>query len=132
KLVIHSGMDETSMMLALRPKLVDPGYKKAPPVSGEKMEDLIRIAQSKDWPGYFGSPRLASAEQYKNGWQRAAQEAIQLALKILAGFDDRQIVRFADDIKNSAPDVALDEASLRHEEAIRRKQDEWLKKKGLQ
>jgi hypothetical protein len=35
-------------------------------------------------------------------------------------------------MKKSPPDVMLDEASLKHEEATKRKQDEWLKKNGLQ
>jgi creatinine amidohydrolase/Fe(II)-dependent formamide hydrolase-like protein len=130
-LVIHSGMDETSMMLALRPDLVRPGYKAAKPLASHKMEELIRIAQAKDWPGYFGSPRLASRKQYERGWKVAAREALTLALKILNGFDERQIVRFADEMQKSAPDVALDEASLKHEEEIRQKQADWLKKKGL-
>lgn len=109
-LPIHAGMDETSMVLALRPDLVGPAYKTARPFSGEKMEDLIRIARGKDWPGYFGSPRLARPEQYANGWQIALSEAVSLALKILDGFDERQIPRFGDEMKKSAPDVALDKA----------------------
>lgn len=130
-LPIHAGMDETSMMLALRPDLVSPAYKTAQPFSGEKMEDLISIAQKKDWLGYFGSPRLARSEQYANGWQIALNEAISIALKILNGFDDRQIPRFGDEMQKSAIDVALDRASLKHEDEIRNKQETWLKKKRL-
>lgn len=130
-LPIHAGMDETSMMLALRPDLVNPAYKTAKPFAAGKMEDLIRIAQSEDWLGYFGSPRLASAEHYANGWQIALNEVVGTALKILDGFDERQIPRFADEMQKSKPDVALDRASLRHEEKIRIKQELWLKKKKL-
>lgn len=130
-LVIHAGMDETSMVLALRPDLVDPAYKTARPFAGEKMEDLIGLARSPGWPGYFGSPRLARPEQYANGWQVALREAVGIALKILDGFDERQIPRLGDESKKSPPDVALDEASLRHEAEVRRKQEAWLKKKRL-
>jgi creatinine amidohydrolase len=131
-LPIHAGMDETSMMLAVRPDLVSPKFKSAKPQSSDKMEDLIEIAQSKDWPGYFGSPRLASRLQYQNGWQRAHREAITQALKILDGSDDREIPRFGDEMKKSEPDVKLDEESLRHENENKRKQEDWLKRKGLQ
>lgn len=131
-LVIHAGMDETSMMLSVRPDLVDPRYKTARPQSGEKMEDLINVARSKEWRGYFGSPRLASRTKYQKGWGTAAREAVSVALKILAGMDERQIARFADEMKKSAPDAMLDEASLSHEEATKRKQDEWLKQNDLQ
>jgi creatinine amidohydrolase/Fe(II)-dependent formamide hydrolase-like protein len=130
-LPIHAGMDETSMVLALRPDLVNPAYKTAQRFSGEKMEDLIRIAQGRDWLGYFGSPRLARPEQYANGWQMALNEAVSIALKILDGFDERQIPRFGDEMKKSAQDVALDRASLRHEGEIRSKQEAWLKKRKL-
>ncbi|MBA2703552.1 MAG: creatininase family protein [Blastocatellia bacterium] len=130
-LPIHAGMDETSMMLALRPDLVNPAYKTAQPFSDEKMEDLIRIAQGRDWLGYFGSPRLARPEQYANGWQRALNEAVSIALKILNGFDERQIPRFGDEMKKSTPDVALDRASLIHEAEITQKQQAWLKKRRL-
>ena len=130
-LPIHAGMDEASMMLALRPDLVNSAYKTAQPFSGEKMEDLIRTAQSKDWLGYFGSPRLARPEQYANGWQIALNEAVNIALKILNGFDERQIPRFGDEMKKSTLDVALDRASLIHEVEITQKQQAWLKKRRL-
>jgi hypothetical protein len=130
-LPIHAGMDETSMMLALRPDLVNPAYKTARAFSGKRKEDLIRIAQGKDWLGYFGSSRLARAEQYANGWQTAMTEAVTIGLKILGGFDERQIPRLGDEMQKRAPDVALDRASLNHEDAIRSKQEDWLKKKKL-
>ena len=130
-LPIHSGMDETSMMLALRPDLVNPKYKQAKPFASDKMEDLITIAQSKNWLGYFGSPRLARRGQYANGWQIALNEAVSFGLKILNGLDERTIPRFGDEMLKSPPDVALDNASLKHEAEIERKQNEWLKKKNF-
>jgi hypothetical protein len=45
-------------MLFLRPELVNPAYREAPPQASHKMEGLIRLAQHQRWPGYFGSPRL--------------------------------------------------------------------------
>jgi creatinine amidohydrolase len=57
-LPIHAGMDETSAMLFLRPELVNPAYREAPPQASHKMEGLIRLAQHQRWPGYFGSSRL--------------------------------------------------------------------------
>jgi hypothetical protein len=46
--------------------------------------------------------------------------------------DERQIVRFGDEMKKSEPDVRLDEASLKHDAAMKQQQDEWLKQRGLQ
>lgn len=130
-LPIHAGMDETSMMLALRPDLVSSKYKTAKPFSANKMENLINIARSEDWLGYFGSPRLSKKEQYANGWQIALNEAVNYGLKILDGLDERTIPRFGDEMMKSPPDVLLDKASLEHETEIREKQEKWLKEKKL-
>jgi creatinine amidohydrolase/Fe(II)-dependent formamide hydrolase-like protein len=130
-LPIHAGMDETSMMLALKPELVDPGYKSSPPFSGERMEDLIRIASMPDWPGYFGSPRLARTDQYRNGWEIGLNEAVEIALKILDGLDERTIPRFGDEMKKSMPDVELDRKALQHEALLKRKQEAWLLQRNL-
>jgi len=46
--------------------------------------------------------------------------------------DERQLTRFGDEMKESPPDVALDEAALRHEEEIKQKQERRLREKGLQ
>jgi creatinine amidohydrolase/Fe(II)-dependent formamide hydrolase-like protein len=126
-LAIHAGMDETSMMLKLRPDLVDPRYLFARPLAGRSMESLIRIAESPDWPGYFGSPRLAEPSQAANGWRSAAQQAISLALSILDGLDEKTIARFGDEMSNSKADVRLDKASRKHEGEIKLRQHQWLK-----
>jgi hypothetical protein len=95
------------------------------------MESLIRIARSPDWPGYFGSPRLAEASRAANGWHVAAQQAISLALRILDGLSEKTTVRFGDEMRDSQTDVQLDKASLRHKAAIERRQHQWLKCHGL-
>jgi len=66
------------------------------------------------------------AARYENGRKVASKEAINLALKMLDGSDNRLIPRFGDEMKKSAPNVELDEASLKHEEEIRRQQENWL------
>jgi creatinine amidohydrolase len=129
---LHSGLNETSMMLALRPDLVNPDYKNAKSFPGAKMEDLIQISRRKDWLGYFGAPRLARAEYYASGWQTYLNAAINIADKILNGLDERTIIRFGDEMKKSAADVRLDKESLKNEAEIERKQQLWLKKQNLQ
>jgi creatinine amidohydrolase len=46
---IHASMFETSMMLMLRPELVDPSYKRLRTIEWQEMYDMP------DWPGYVGS-----------------------------------------------------------------------------
>jgi creatinine amidohydrolase/Fe(II)-dependent formamide hydrolase-like protein len=57
----HATMTETSIVLALKPELVASDYKTATPQTGANMEELLKIAEAKDWPGYFGDPALATA-----------------------------------------------------------------------
>lgn len=130
-LPIHAGRDETSMMLHLHPNLVQPGYQHARPHAGDSMEDLVRLAQAHQWPGYFGSPRLAASQFATTGWNAAAQQAITLALQVLDGLDETTLIRFGDEMLNSPVDVRLDKASLKHEAKLKQRQDRWLKRKGL-
>jgi hypothetical protein len=96
------------------------------------VEELIRIAERADWPGDFGSPRLASAAHGARIWQRASAVAIGHALQTLDGRDEAEIRRFSDEMLESPADVRLDRASLEHEERVQRRQEEWLRRRGLQ
>lgn len=131
-LVIHAGMDETSMVLALQPKLVAPSYRQAKPFSGKTMEELVALAGRDGWPGYFGSPRLARADRYESGWGHAEDLVVSYALEILRGTDPKTIPRFGDEMLKSAPDVELDRASLEHERQIAERQSAWLRAHSLQ
>jgi creatinine amidohydrolase len=54
---IHAAMFETSMMLYLRPDLVDPSYKHLRTIEWKQIYEMA------DWPGYVGSgPSHANAE----------------------------------------------------------------------
>ena len=58
---VHAGVSETSANLAIRPDLVDSGYKKLPGLNGQTLEELWTIAASPGWPGYLSSPAKATA-----------------------------------------------------------------------
>ncbi|MBN1427789.1 MAG: creatininase family protein [Anaerolineae bacterium] len=54
---IHASMFETSMMLSLRPDLVDPSYKSLRTIEWNQMYEMP------DWPGYVGAgPAHANAD----------------------------------------------------------------------
>lgn len=125
--VLHSGMDETSMMLAIRPDLVSPAYKSAKPIASDRFEDLILLAQRPEWLGYFGSPRLASAKKYRSGWGRAETELISTALKILDGKAPKVPERMADVLSADPAEQQLSKHSLEHESTLKAKQDAWLR-----
>lgn len=58
---VHAGVSETSAILALRPDLVSPTYKKLPSLAGRTFEELQAIATAPGWQGYMSSPAKATA-----------------------------------------------------------------------
>jgi creatinine amidohydrolase len=58
---VHAGVRETSVNLALRPKLVDAGYKKLPANNGQTFDELQAIATRPGWQGYLSAPAKATA-----------------------------------------------------------------------
>ena len=81
-LSIHSGMDETSWLLAIAPSLVRPGYRDAPSQADSTMDGLIRLARASEWPGYFGAPRLATVEHGRRIWRNLADSTVRIALRV--------------------------------------------------
>jgi len=128
---VHAGMIETSINLFLRPDLVSPAYKNAPAQTGRNMDELVQLAKRDNWPGYFGSPRLASAAFGALVWKHQSSQFVEFALKILDGLDERQVPRYGDMMKASPANIAIDKAALEHDQEIERKQLDWLRNKGL-
>jgi creatinine amidohydrolase/Fe(II)-dependent formamide hydrolase-like protein len=93
---LHAGQDETSLMLHLRPDLVDAGYRRAPVVTGASLEESFAVARGDRWPGYLGSPRLATAALGRTIWESFAAAAVEQAVAILNGQDPAGIQRYAD------------------------------------
>jgi creatinine amidohydrolase/Fe(II)-dependent formamide hydrolase-like protein len=122
---VHAGADEHSLVLFLRPGLVDPSYKDAPSLTGKGVEDLFQIAGSKQWPGYFGAPRLASAALGARHFVEFTRVECDLVLKILDGLDYRTIPRFSDQFDpDKIPGLA---AELGHDRTWENKEKDWLK-----
>jgi len=126
---LHAGVDEHSLMLYLKPELVAPAYRTAPPIAGATMDESFAIAKPASWPGYIGSPRLATAALGETIWKRFAAAAIDHALKLLDGADPAQITRYADLLqRNPLYQAWIKEATARDEQAAA-KQREWLGKR---
>ncbi len=122
---VHAGMVETSIILYLRPDLVQ-GYRDATPHTGQNWDELVQISSADGWLGYFGSPRKASAAHGARAWKAWSSEMVELALDMLDGKENRLKPRLGDIMTES------DEAALEYEAEVERKQREWLLSKGLQ
>lgn len=124
---VHAGLGETSRLLYLRPDLVNPAVANAVSMTGQNMEDLVRIARMEQWPGYFGAPRYATASYGAKAWRAYSGAFQELALKILDGFDYRQLSRRADMLKNVPANAAIDHEAEEHDQTILQREREWLK-----
>jgi creatinine amidohydrolase len=127
---IHGGAEETSELLFVRPEFVHDEYRTAKPQTAATDADFSRLAAASDWPGYFGSPRLASAQAGALLMQRRADNMTDLALRILDGFDPMGVPTRATPINKGF--ATLDENLLRRSEIVAVRQREWLAKNGLQ
>jgi len=127
-LEVHAGIFETSIMLFVRPDLVNPDYKHLKTLTPNRWEELQTIAQESDWPGYFGAPSLARSDIGANLTQTQSENINDLAIKILDGLDPSSLSSRTDS-QNPAL-LRLDEEILEHERIYTEKQDKWLKSKG--
>ncbi len=125
---VHAGASETSALLFLRPDFVSPAVQQAPPQTGHNWDDLTELARDPGWPGYFGSPRLATAARGARIAGDEAKVTIEFALKILDGLDERGIPRIGDLARKNSPNVEIDSDAIKHEQEIQSRQEAWLKK----
>jgi creatinine amidohydrolase/Fe(II)-dependent formamide hydrolase-like protein len=75
---IHGGWWETSMMLLLKPELVNDGFKDLP--------DTLKGEQGQK-PGYYGSPSRANVEFAEASVRAIVEEAGQIIVDCLSGRD---------------------------------------------
>ena len=127
---VHAGADEQSQLLFLRPEFVPAGYRSAPSLTGANFADLVRIAKAEGWPGYFGAPRLATAAMGAQEFALSSQSVNAMALQILDGLDSRKIPRYADEM--DPLNVVGENAELQHEQAVEKRESDWLKTNKIQ
>jgi len=129
---VHAGFSETSTILFLRPDLVATGVRSAQPMSGKTWSELVEIGAKDNWPGYFGSPRLATAAQGAEIMRRRAEDLTGLVLRILDGLDPRTLPRAVDQQRTDAGISRYNSAAAEHERRVRSIQQQWLATKGRQ
>jgi creatinine amidohydrolase/Fe(II)-dependent formamide hydrolase-like protein len=126
----HAGVGETSTMLFLRPDLVNYAYKNAEPLPARDQKHRVEIEKASNWPGYWGSPGFASAAAGAKQWKVSSASWVELALKILDGFDYREMKRLGDETRLGEPTVG--KSFRQHNQEIEKKQREWLEQKALE
>ena len=124
----HATMMETSVILALQPKLVAADYKSAPAQTAHSMQELEKVASSPRWPGYFGAPALASAELGGKIYEQWFTWSKDFVFQILDGHDYRKLTRYADLYADDPADKAAEAVNQRFEA----QHEAWLKRGAAQ
>ncbi len=128
-LAVHAGLVETSWMIYMRPDLVRSEYKYAQAVTVTEWDEYETLPNVEDWPGYFGSPRLARADIGADRMEVNARNLSDLALRIIGGLDHRSLPRAAD---GDNPAIKrLDGLITDRSSRIAEQQQEWMRTNGI-
>ena len=80
--------------------------------------------------GLLRVPRLATAAMGAQEFALSSQNVNAIALQILDGLDSRKIPRYADDM--DPLNVVGENAELQHEQAVEKRELDWLKTNRIQ
>ena len=123
---VHADADEHSRLLFLKPDLVAAAVHQAPPVVGREPADLAALARKPDWPGYFGTPAIATVEAGRRKMDGLAAAAVDAALKALDGTLPPDTARVVDQGAADPVFRQITEASLDHDRQVEKTEMDWL------
>jgi creatinine amidohydrolase len=129
---VHAGIEETSVLYFLKPDLKTIGYKDAPLITAGSPEDLVTLAKKNDWPGYFGSPRLANlnlGEKYWKGWINYIIKQVENILDSKYDFNNPTYYQI---MSNHPVFKLINEDAKNFDKQKETKQNAWLKSKGFE
>lgn len=126
----HAGLVETSIVWHLRPDLVEPNVRTLATVAAASADQRKAVAESPTWPGYFGAPRLATRDIGRALLEAETEDCVRLALRILDGFDERTLPRYADGAFAIPSIREIVDRAIGQERAIEKREQEWLSKAG--
>ena len=127
---VHAGVMETSHLLHLRPDLVGPDVGQAEPVTGQRIADLMELGAEADWPGYFGSPRLATADIGHAIAEKRYRANLELALRVLDGDDLSDTPRWSVIAYQREGTQAVISGSRAEHSRRAERQNAWIRRTG--
>ncbi len=127
---VHAGMNETSILLYLKPETIKSEFKDAEPVTAYSSEGLVSKSKENGWQGYLGSPRLSSStfgEKYWKGWVNYIIDQVENIIDNKYDFSSPTFyeIELRDPAFNS-----FNKDAKKHERENEVRQNEWLEKKG--
>lgn len=127
---VHASVGEHSWAMFLRPDLVSPAIAQAPAVTGGNFADLIRIARTEGWPGYFGAPSRASAAMGAQMHRVETPVLVNTALRVLDGWDPRGEPRYADMMAGDPGVAGVDRGADEEDARNEARQRAWIAKQA--
>jgi len=123
---IHAGTKETSILLALKPELVNKNFRSLPDQSGDSEEKILKIAKLKDWLGYFAAPAKAKAEFGREMLEVNLETYASYVARALKGENLFNLPRFPTWEKEFGK---TENDWNAHEKVFEKKFEKWLKEK---
>lgn len=127
---VHAGADETSILYYLKPDLKKNDHKNAPPITAVSPPELVTIAKQNDWPGYFGSPRLANSNLGEKSWKGLTNHIIKHVEDILNGNYNFNKPTYYQIMSNFQVFKQINEDAKTFDREKEKKQIAWLASKG--
>jgi creatinine amidohydrolase/Fe(II)-dependent formamide hydrolase-like protein len=127
----HAGADEHSQLQYLKPEFKKLHYKEAKPVTADSAGELVTLAEKKDWPGYFGSPRLASTafgEKISKAWTSGIIKQVN---EIVDNKYDFTKPTYYQQMAGNPVFDSINKDAENFDKEREASQKEWLKSKGL-
>ena len=123
---VHAGVGETSAMLAVRPDLVQSGYRNLPSLRADSLPERREVARRPGWPGYFSAPARATAEYGRDieGWWVDGMS--NLILQALRGENLFDRPRWPAPLQSGPGYAQIVEDALAPERAFERELQQWL------
>ena len=125
---LHGGVGETSGMLALRPDLVSPQYRKLPNRAGASLDEVRAIASAPDWQWYLSDPASASAAHGRAVEAWWIEGFADLMLRAVRGENLSTHPRFPDAVP--PPVASIAEQALAAEAEFEAALDTWLQQRS--
>ena len=125
---VHAGVGETSGMLAVRPDLVRPSYRKLPSQAGRSLEELRKVATAPGWQGYLSSPAHATLEYGRAVERWWIDGFTELIVRAVGGENMFSHARNPSAVP--APMAPILEKTLKEEAASQSALDRWLAKRS--
>jgi creatinine amidohydrolase len=126
---IHAGLSETSGILSIVPKFVNPIYRTLPSRTATNLGELRQIALTPGWQGYFSSPAKANAVYGKEDAEVWVDGLADLISSAARGENLFGRPRYPVQLINDPAIIQINKDALENEKTFEMKLEQWLQRR---